>query len=282
MAGTWESLLSGGTQLAGYGHLMDQVGDQRTATRANLESMQNEIGGRTQFQPWGVRSALGNTDYADGNLSMGLSDQQGQYAQQQGQGAADMFSRAMQDPAQRETDVYNRIRDMQRPGEQRQYQSMNSGLFGSGRGGMSSAAYGGSPEQHAFGMAQGEARNQAGYQAMGQAQQEMQNYANMGNQMFQNQYVPWQQLQGQAGMGQNNAQLAMQGQNEGANLWAQLGLGGMTADTNYSNIEGNAFGNMVGGISSAAGGLGGAFDDYNTNNPTGGITGFLQQMFGIG
>jgi hypothetical protein len=260
MAGIWENLLSGGVQAAGYGNLMDQVGDQRAATSEQLGSMQGEIGGRTQFQPWGVRSGLGSTNYADGNLQMNLSGQQNQYAQQQGTGAANMFGRAMQDPAQRETDVYNRIRDMQRPGEQRQYNSMNAGLFGSGRGGMSSAGYGGSPEQHAFGMAQGEARNQAGYQAMNQAQQEIQNYAGIGQQMYQNQYMPWQQQMAQAGMGQNNAQLAMQGQNEGANLWAQLGLGGMTADTNYSNIEGNAFGNMIGGISSAAGGLGGSLD----------------------
>jgi hypothetical protein len=28
-------------------------------------------------------------------------------------------------------------------------------------------------------------------------------------------------------------------------MMAQLGLGGLTADTNYSNIKSNAFGNMI-------------------------------------
>jgi hypothetical protein len=89
---------------------------------------------------------------------------------------------AGQDPTQREGDIYNRLREMQRPDEQRAQESMNANLFGSGRGGMSSAAYGGSPEQHAYAKARSEAMNQASYQAMNQAQQEMMNYGNMGNQ----------------------------------------------------------------------------------------------------
>jgi len=274
MAGFWESMLGGGVSLGGYASLMDRFGDQRDASAATIGGMQSAIGGMTEFQPWSVRSGLGSTSYADGKLNMSLSPEQQGYADFQGQGAQSMFGRAMQDPTQREGDIYERIRAMQRPGEQRQYDSMNANLFGSGRGGMSSAAYGGSPEQHAFGMAQGEARNQAGFQAMGQAQQEMQNYANVGNQMFQNQYVPWQQQMGQAGVGSNQAQLAQQGQIEGANLWTQLGLGGLTADTNYSNIQGNAFGNMIQALSSMAGGVGGAIDDAD------GLMEFLSGIFG--
>ena len=30
-----------------------------------------------------------------------------------------------------------------------------------------------------------------------------------------------------------------------ANMYTQLGLGGLTADTNYANVKGNAFGNMI-------------------------------------
>jgi hypothetical protein len=274
MASFWSDLLGGGTQLAGYGAMLDKVGDYKDDTATSISNMQDKVGGMTSFQPWGVRSGLGRTDYADGDLSMKLSDRQKGYYQQQGDGAADMFSRATMDPAQRESDIYERIRAMQRPGEQRGYDSMNAGMFGSGRGGMSTGAYGGSPEQHAFGLAQAEARNTASFGAMGQAQQEMQNYAGIGQQMFNNQYTPWQQMMGQAGMGSNQAELAQRGQLEGANMWSQLGLGGITADTNYSNIQGNAFGEMIKSLGQMGSGAGGALDSLD-----GGVWGAIQKWF---
>jgi len=267
----WGNMLGGGVELGGYGQLMSDYEDQRASIAASIGGMQDSVTQNTQFQPWSVRSGLGSTNYADGQTNMNLSAQQRGYANQQGAGAAAMYERAMQDPSQRESDIYERVRAMQRPGEERQYDSMNSGLFGSGRGGMSSGAYGGSPEQHAFGLAQGEARNQAAYQSMGQAQQEMQNYAGIGQQMFNNQYTPWQQQMAQAGVGQNNAQLAQRGQLEGQNMWTQLGLGAITADTNYANIQGNAFGNAVGAMGSMAGGLG---DTYNDQ-----ISDFIKSLF---
>ena len=270
MASLWGDIFGGGTALAGYSKLMDDVGQQRQDMSSAVGGMQTDVTANTQFQPWSVRSGLGATSYDNGQTQMNLSGQQNQYAQQQGMGAANMFGRAMQDPAQREGDIYNRIRAMQEPGEQRQYDSMNANLFGSGRGGMQSDAYGGSPEQQAFGMAQSGARNQAAYQAMNQAQQEMQNYAGIGQQMFGNQYMPWQQQMAQSGVGQNNSELAQRGQLEGQNLWAQLGLGGLTADTNYANIQGNAFGNAVQGVQGAAQGIGDQYGGLISDTISGG------------
>jgi len=91
--------------------------------------------------------------------------------------------------------------------------------------------------------------------------------------MFGNQYQPWQQQQGQAGLGSNQAELAQRGQIEGANLWSQLGLGGLTAETNYSNIEGTAFGNLITSLSSMARGVGGGIDE------AGSLMDFLKSIF---
>ena len=332
----WSDILGGGTQAAGYASLMDQLNDQRGDTAAAVGGMQDQVGGMTEFQPWSVTSNLGSTSYEDGNLNMSLSDTQQGMSDFQGQGAQSMFGQAMgmdprfanmasqaggmanayggasqqamqnsmQNTGAREGDIYERIRAMQRPGEERGRNDMNASLFGSGRGGMSSEAFGGSPEQFAFGKAQSEARNAASFGAMNQAQTEMMNQgslasqygglagqqqglgqqallgggqlqgmqANIGNQMFQNQYAPWQQQMQQAGMGQNAAQMQQQGQLEGANMWSQLGLGGLTADTNYSNIQGNAFGNMISALGSVGSGIGGAIDDQ------GGLMSILQNM----
>jgi hypothetical protein len=206
---------------------------------------------------------------------------------------------SMQDTAGREGDIYERIRAMQRPGEERGRDDMNAGLFGSGRGGMSSAAYGGSPEQAAFGQAQAEARNTASFQAMGQAQNEMMNQGNLasqygqlsqgygqnaqgwqgqglqaltqggqyqgmqsqiGNQMLQNQYLGQDQLRQNFGQAQNNQQMLAQNNQSQAGLMATLGLGGLTTDVNYANIIGDLEAKKMEALGAAAAGVGEGLD----------------------
>ena len=320
-----------GAGVYGYNYLQDQMGNNRDATNAYLDTAEADIKSYGTFQPWGVSSGLGSTNYNNGNITNTLSaNQQAQSALQQGAGGhmmsqslsmdprfSNMYNQgqynqqqanqrgsqafnasntamqnSLQDTTQRESDIYGRMREMQRPEEQRQQDSMNAGLFGSGRGGMSTEAYGGSPEQFAFGKAQSEARNQASMQAMGQAQTEMMNQANManqygslsnqygsqaaqfnqlgqsalqqggnyqniqnqmGNQMFQNQYMPYTQMQGFANQGLQNQQMRASGDQNMAGLLAQMGIGRSTADVNYANAESQ---NLV-GLLRMLGGIGG-------------------------
>lgn len=142
----------------------------------------------------GARDTMGqsgqNQDYMQSLLTDGLRNKANpaSYTGMAGlaRGAEGLANQYMglagQDPTQREGDVYNRIRAMQAPEEERQRNSMQAGLFASGRGGMGSSTYGSTPEQFGFEKARGEAMNQAGYQAMNQAQQEMMNYGNLGQQ----------------------------------------------------------------------------------------------------
>jgi len=92
--------------------------------------------------------------------------------------------------AQRESDIYGRIRAAQSPEEQREAQRIEERLAAQGRLGVQTAQYGGTPEQLAFGKAQAEARNTAMLQAMGQAQaeqaqmaQQAQMFTGMGSQL---------------------------------------------------------------------------------------------------
>ena len=138
--------------------------------------------------------SLGATTGGQDYLSSLLTAQRaGQTDPRSYTGIADMKRNAMglgnqymglagQDPTAREGDIYNRIRSMQQPEEQRAQQQMNNSLFASGRGGMGTSTYGSTPEQFGFEKARAEAMNQAGYQAMNQAQQEMKNYGAMANQ----------------------------------------------------------------------------------------------------
>jgi len=94
-----------------------------------------------------------------------------------------MFMGQLAQPmAGRETDVYNRIRAMQTPEEQRQRLALEERLFNQGRMGVQTNMYGGTPEQFALSKAQAEAQNQASLMAMQQAQAEQQQQAALGSQ----------------------------------------------------------------------------------------------------
>ena len=263
---------------------------------------------QSEFVPSTVASRTGNVGFQNGQLNFNLSPQQQAQAtmlqnqansfynqagtmdptmaaQMQGNfGAADQArQRAMMDPAAREQEVYERIRATQRPEEQRQMEQMNSNLFGSGRGGMFTSAYGGTPEQMAFGKAQAEARNSAMLGAMNQSQTEMMNQGSLANQFGQmgmsaygqglagqqammgmgqlaqqGQYMPEQMLLQQFGAGNQMDTLRSQAQQSQAGMLAQLGLGGMTTDVNWSNT----YAGLLGEIAKAAGAAGGGLGEY--------------------
>jgi hypothetical protein len=69
----------------------------------------------------------------------------------------------------RQQDIYNQLRSMQTPEEERQRLALEERLQAQGRGGIQTAQYGGTPEQLAMAKAQAEAQNQAGMMAMQQA-----------------------------------------------------------------------------------------------------------------
>jgi hypothetical protein len=121
----------------------------------------------------GLSGALGQFGSAGQPSDLqSLRSQYGNLAQQAGQGL-------MMSPEQRQGDIYESIRATQRPEEQRQNLALEERLLGQGRLGISTDAYGGTPEQLAMAKAQAEAGNSASLmarqQAMAEGQQAMQN-----------------------------------------------------------------------------------------------------------
>lgn len=96
-----------------------------------------------------------------------LANQYGALAGQAGQGL-------LQDTTAREQDIYNRIRAAQTPEEQRAQAALEERLAAQGRLGVSTAQYGGTPEQLAIAKAREEAKNSAMLSAMQQAGAERQ------------------------------------------------------------------------------------------------------------
>tara|TARA_R110000744_G_scaffold325168_3_gene430983 strand:- start:1201 stop:2742 length:1542 start_codon:yes stop_codon:yes gene_type:complete len=123
-------------------------------SQAGIQSAQQQIGGAQQPQD--------------------LNALRGQFAGLAGQGVNDLG----QSTAGREADIYNSLRATQLPEEERQRLALEERLFSQGRRGVSTDAYGGTPEQLAMAKAQAEAGNTASLMARQQAQAEQ-------NQAFQ-------------------------------------------------------------------------------------------------
>ena len=291
--------------------------------------------GMSQFKPFTVASTMGGGGFSatpefdeEGNFtgvgtSMGLSDQEKAfqqsmltraqtqlagtpYGQQAGRTAAEqafklgggmMTALRDTDMAQREQDIYGRIRAAQSPEEQRQAQAMEERLAAQGRLGVQTAQFGGTPEQLAFGKAQAEARNSAMLQAMGQAQaeqsqlaQQAQMFTGMGSQLSQ---ADLQQLAAQQNLGVGSMgaaylpqtqmmqlqqammpyqQMQQQGQLFGAGQYGETMMSGLEARLVAEQAKANLLGGIGSGLLSGVFGANKDFDffDMLENAVTGG------------
>lgn len=136
--------------------------------------------------PTGV-SALGGAGteaIAAGRAGLGASpfglSQQEQTASQAFGLGGDFMGRAGMPMADREQDIYGRIRAMQTPEEERQRLALEERLANQGRLGVRTNMFGGTPEQFALAKAQEEAQDRAALLAMQQAQQEQRQAADIG------------------------------------------------------------------------------------------------------
>ena len=167
-------------------------------------------------------------------------------------GVGGFLTGAMAPMAQREADVYERIRATQRPEEQRQQLALEERLAAQGRTGLRTAQFGGSPEQLALAQAQEEAKARASLGALGQAQAEQLQQMGLAESMFGLggraaglpqalqagqlgnigaamglQYMPEQQLLGTLTPALSIADLARTGQQLGAKTMSAAGISGL-------------------------------------------------------
>lgn len=236
----------------GYADQLKKLQEMGTAAQTGAETLGKELQTGAQFKPFTVTSGTGATSgwTADGNLMTNLSPQEQALQQQMMTGASGLFQQALGDTSGREADIYQRMRAMQTPEEQRQQLGLENRLAAQGRLGVQTAQYGGTPEQLAMAKAQEEAKNAAALGAMQQAQAEQLQQYNMGTGMLGSSYTPQQQLMNVLGQGSNLAQLAQQGQLTGLGYRGDLGMAGLDA---YLQSQLGA-GNLAGqGLSALAG-----------------------------
>jgi hypothetical protein len=268
-----------GGQLIGAGLSIDELNkitDIAQRSAAEQAAIGREAQEASAFRPFTVSTGFGGIQTTpEGGYATALSPQQAAQQQQlqgitggllggvgtpdvsgiTGQalgGVGGFLTGAMAPMAQREADVYERIRATQRPEEQRQQLALEERLAAQGRTGLRTAQFGGSPEQLALAQAQEEAKARASLGAMQQAQAEQLQQAGLAESLFGLggraaalpaslqagqlgnigtamglQYLPEQQLLGTLTPAISIADLAGVGQRQGAGYMSQAGISGL-------------------------------------------------------
>ena len=217
---------------AEYYNQQQEVG--RATDLRNLALQTGQQAGRTaadmaKFQPYTVTGnlATGRTT-PEGGLDLQLSPeelarQQARFGQAEG-----LFGQVGVDPAVAQRELYEQIRSVQRPEEERERLRMQEGLFSGGRGGISQAQYGGSnQETFGFDLAQAEARNKASLDARTQALAEQQQALGMAGTLTGQAYMPQQEAIGLFGAGNAPASYADAARRQQGSLYGKSALAGL-------------------------------------------------------
>ena len=174
---------------------------------------------QSQFVPFSVTSSLGGMQgNAEGGFDMNLSEEQQATQDRLFDMSGGFLDEMSGDPLERQQALYEQIRGLQRPNEERQRLELENRLRGQGRLGLMTSQYGGSPEQFAQDMALGEARNQAAYQAYGQSQADREQSFGLASGLMGLGYKPQQELGSLYGLATPTAGLAQGGRQAGAGL----------------------------------------------------------------
>ena len=153
--------------LGQVGQLDPRMQAQRNALGGMFGQQAGQYGQPTGLEGITQQALMGGQQGLQGlSAPQDIEALRSQYAGLAGQSAAGLGS---MDQVGRQQDIYNQLRSMQTPEEERQRLALEERLQAQGRGGVQTAQYGGTPEQLAMAKAQAEAQNQAGLMAMQQA-----------------------------------------------------------------------------------------------------------------
>lgn len=189
-----------------------------------LMGLGEDVAERARFQPFTVTTGLGQTvTTPEGSLDVILSPEQEALQNQLLGQAQGLFEGVGVDPTIAQADLYEQMRAIQRPEEERQRLATEERMLAQGRLGLSSDAYGGStPELLAQEQARQEAMLKANLGARTQSLAELGQFGDMGTKMLAGAYTPQTEALGLLGAGTNVAQLQDLGAREGASLYSTI------------------------------------------------------------
>lgn len=247
----------------GYSDVGD-IGERAFDEFTGPDGLAQELSGMLEFQPYTVTSATGGQfgmtqDPTTGQMTYQLqtSPEEQALQQQQMDRAGMFFEQAAMPTADREQQVYERMRAAMAPEEERQRLALEQRLAAQGRLGTRTSMFGGTPEQLALAQAQEEAKNRAILNAMQFAGQEQQRQAQLGSGMLAAGYVPQAQLLNALQPGMTAAERSRQAQAQQAQTYGQTYASGLEALLSSGLAQANLAGGFGSSLATAA--LGGLF-----------------------
>lgn len=262
MAGLFEDLIGGGIEVAGA---LDQINRTETLGQTAQETLSqaaDEYRGATQFQPFTVASSTGNVSAgADGSLDATLSQPNQAAADAAIGSATGLFGEAGVPLDAATQSIFDSMVAATQPQYERDLAGLQAGLFGSGRSGITTGDFGGTPEEFAFRKAREEALANAFLGARAQAGTERNQAAAAGSQLINAGQVPVSTLFNQLNPAVNVANLGQTGQIAGANLGAQLDTAGIQTAVNAQKTANDLYAGLFGSAANLGGALGGVLDN---------------------
>jgi len=235
-------LLSGVLGAGGAYYLQDKnikdlqnLGQQ---TQTGMQALGEQAAAGTEFRPYTVTSGLANVGTtAEGGFDINLSPEQlAQQTALQGQAGA-LFGQVGADPALAQAALYEQMRAVQRPEEERQRLRLEERMLSQGRSGLGSALYGGSsPELLAQETARQEAMARANLGARQQSMAEQSQAAQLGGMLQAAGYQPQQQALSMLEASRIPAGFADIGRREGTELSSQLQRAGLEGRLQASDL----------------------------------------------
>jgi len=331
-------LAATGLSAAALSDTMNRLSSIGQAAAQGAQRIGTEAQAASQFQPFTVTTGFGQVGATpEGGFTTTMSPQQqarqealsgitggllGTYTPRGMGGRSDIEQQALQGTAgaltalgapmaTREADVFERIRAVQRPEEERQRLALQDRLLSQGRLGLQTAAYGGSPEQFALAQAQEEARNRAALSAIQQAGAERQQdlaaaqglfdlstraatvpgaltAADLGNiqQALALETVPEQTLLSTLQPAINLAGIADLGRRQGAGYAAEGGMSGLElaiqTDLARADLLKQLYGGLLSGAGSSAGSQGLFSSIFGEDSTLGGLLSGIGGFFNRG
>lgn len=258
--------LLGGIGNIGAGiQLADEIRGVGEQAAQDMGTLAGTLQDDTAFRGYGVTTGLGTSNIApDGTTTLGVGpDARLTRGSRQFMDASQQaMQSSMLDRGAREQAIYDSAMAMQQPGLDAQRAAVRASEAATGRRGLMGSQFGGTGEDAAMARAQAQAQNQAAFQAMGQAEQEMMNQANMATQygqmgqgMFGQSFMPMNVQMQALGLGGQNADRAQTGQLTGANLASQLGLGAIQSQVNAETTAADLYAKLFGAGMDAVSGM---------------------------
>ena len=234
-------LLSGVLGAGGAYYLQDKniktLQDLATSAQTGMGTLATTAATGTEFKPYTV-TGLGNVETtAKGGFDINLSPEQ--LAQQTAlQGQADtLFGQVGADPALAQAALYEQMRAVQRPEEERQRLRLEERMLSQGRSGLGSSLYGGSsPELLAQETARQEAMARANLSARQQSMLEQAQAAELGGMLQTAGYQPQKEALSMLEASRIPAGFADIGRREGTELSSQLNRAGLEGRLQASDL----------------------------------------------